>query len=177
MPMREKTLHRAAVAFSVLYGPTALGPALEARADPPAHRKEAAKAEDRTHDPEGERDEFPTESAQPLQVAAGGATGAPGDFVRNISESVGPVADNVASGPPGPRRIFEPRTRVGPVVQDPRWQYDPETQHGTLTCSKDPAHVVSWSGSEKQSQHDAALILILRHGTECGGCEDLGVFV
>jgi hypothetical protein len=169
--MKEKTRHHVALVLSVNYAPIPATPILDAVAEPPAvHRKEE-------HDDEGEHDDFPTESAQPVQVVAGGATGAPGDFVRNISESVGPVSDHVASGPLGPRRILESLSRVGPVVQDPRWQYDPQTQHGTLTCSKDPAHVLSTSGPEKQSQRDAALILILRHGTECGGCEDLGVFV
>jgi hypothetical protein len=52
--MRAKILHHAAAMLPLVYAPLAAGPAVEARAEPPAHRKEAATAEDGAHEAEGE---------------------------------------------------------------------------------------------------------------------------
>jgi hypothetical protein len=154
--MEGKKLRNAALASALAYGPIPAAPLLDALEEPAAaHRKESE------HDDEGERDAFPAESAQPVQSAGAGATG-PGAFVRNINESIPSPTDHVTSGPTGPRNIFETRSRVAPVVQDPRWKYDPPTKQGTLTCSNGPCsrHILERpreaSATRRGHEHDPA---------------------
>jgi hypothetical protein len=143
----------------------------------PSDHQEALPVERTMHDNEGERDNPRGESAQAPQAAGAGATGAAGPIARQISEAVLPPAtDYVVPQPLGPRHITEPRAPATPVVQDARWQYDPRTKQGKLTCSGDPAHAAYGSGPEKQAQRSAAVTLVLRQ-PECDGCEDLGIFI
>ncbi len=99
--MKEKTRHHVALALSVGYGQIPAVPLLDAVAEPAAlHRKEE-------HDDEGERDDFPTESAQPLQAVA---------VPTGVSA---PLAAFLAGEDP------PHRTRANPRAVDPEWGLAP----------------------------------------------------
>ncbi|MGA7122903.1 MAG: hypothetical protein WBY94_22570 [Polyangiaceae bacterium] len=99
--MREKTRHHVALALSVNYVQIPVVPLLDALAEPAGvHRKEE-------HDDEGERDDFPTESAQPPQ-----AVSAP----TGVSA---PLAAFLAGEDP------PQRARVNPRAIDPEWALAP----------------------------------------------------